>query len=68
MEEDAGIQVSVFIKEPAHDLENDTEVIKINNPKSALSYLEISQLRTVSNKPSSTISAVPGSTGTANGS
>ena len=59
MDEDSGIQVTVFTKEsesdPAH--ENGKEVVKINNPKSALSYLEISQLRTVSNKPSSVISA-----------
>jgi 8-oxo-dGTP pyrophosphatase MutT (NUDIX family) len=70
MEDEAGIQVSVFTKEPAHDLENDTEAVKINNPKSALSYLEISQLRSVTIKQSSASAnagAAAGSGGTYRG-
>ena len=46
-EVEAIVQVSVFTKDTNTNTEYIPESLKLNNPKSALSYLEISQLRTL---------------------
>lgn len=64
MAEEAGLQAAAagavagaaaFTNEPDPDAEHRTESLKLNNPKSEMSYLEISKLRTVVKSSSASI-------------